>query len=113
LTIEQLWDAMGARLDGPRAWDTRIVLAWDFTDVCERWTLTVENGALSTVRGRLDPDAHATVTLTRAALDAILLGDGAALFSSGAIALAGDGAKLGEFLALLDEGDPAFEIVTP
>ena len=24
---------MGARLDGPRAWDTKIVLAWDFTDV--------------------------------------------------------------------------------
>jgi alkyl sulfatase BDS1-like metallo-beta-lactamase superfamily hydrolase len=115
LSIEQLWDAMGARLDGPRAWDTLIVLAWDFTDVSERWTVTVENGALSTVRGRLAPDAHATVTLTRAAFDAILLGegDGPALFASGAIAVAGDGAKLGEFLGLLDEGNPVFAIVTP
>jgi alkyl sulfatase BDS1-like metallo-beta-lactamase superfamily hydrolase len=115
LSIEQLWDAMGARLDGPRAWDTRIVLAWDFTDVQERWTVTVENGALSTVKGRLAPDAHAAVTLTRAAFDAVLLGegDGAALFASGAIAVEGDGAKLGEFLGLLDEGDPAFAIVTP
>jgi alkyl sulfatase BDS1-like metallo-beta-lactamase superfamily hydrolase len=115
LSIEQLWDAMGARLDGPRAWDTRIVLAWHFTDVEERWTVTVENGAISTVEGRLAPDAHATVTLTRAAFDAVLLGegDGAALFASGAIAVEGDGAKLGEFLGLLDEGDPAFAIVTP
>jgi alkyl sulfatase BDS1-like metallo-beta-lactamase superfamily hydrolase len=115
LSIEQLWDAMGARLDGPRAWDTQIVLAWDFTDVEELWTVTVENGALSTVRGRLAADAHATVRLTRLAFDAILLGegDGAALFASGAIAVAGDGAKLGEFLGLLDEGDPVFPIVTP
>jgi alkyl sulfatase BDS1-like metallo-beta-lactamase superfamily hydrolase len=115
LSIEQLWDAMGARLDGPRAWDTRIVLAWHFTDVEERWTVTVENGALSTVEGRLAPDADATVTLTRAAFDEVLLGegDGATLFASGAIAVEDDGAKLGEFLGLLDEGDPAFAIVTP
>lgn len=115
LSIEQLWDAMGPRLDGPRAWNARIVLAWDFTDVQECWTVTVENGALSTVEGRLAPDAHATVTLTRAAFDAVLLGegDGATLFASGAIVVEGDGAKLGEFLGLLDEGDPAFAIVTP
>jgi alkyl sulfatase BDS1-like metallo-beta-lactamase superfamily hydrolase len=115
LSIEQLWDAMGARLDGPRAWDTAIVLSWHFTDVDERWTVRVENGALSTIHGRLASDAHATVTLTRAAFDAILLGegDGPALFSSGAIVVDGDGVKLGEFLGLLDEGDPVFPIVTP
>jgi alkyl sulfatase BDS1-like metallo-beta-lactamase superfamily hydrolase len=115
LSIEQLWDAMGARLDGPRAWDVRIVLAWDFTDAGEHWTVSVENGALSSIRGRVAPDADATITLTRTAFDAVLLGegDGAALFASGAIAVAGDGAKLGEFLGLLDDGDPAFAIVTP
>jgi alkyl sulfatase BDS1-like metallo-beta-lactamase superfamily hydrolase len=114
LSIEQLWDAMGARLDGPRAWHTEIVLAWDFTDVDERWTLTVENGALSTVKGRLAEDAHAKVTLTRAAFDAVLLGeDATGLFASGAFVVEGDGAKLGELLGLLDEGDPAFAIVTP
>ncbi len=36
LSLEQLWDAMGVRLDGPRAWDAEIVLAWDFTDVGEQ-----------------------------------------------------------------------------
>jgi alkyl sulfatase BDS1-like metallo-beta-lactamase superfamily hydrolase len=115
LSLEQLWDAMGARLDGPRAWDTTIKLAWDFTDVGERWSVTVENGALSAVEGRLVEDCHAKVTLTRAALDAVLLGegDGPRLFSSGAIAVEGDGAKLGEFLGLLDEGDPVFAIVAP
>jgi alkyl sulfatase BDS1-like metallo-beta-lactamase superfamily hydrolase len=115
LSLEQLWDAMGVRLDGPRAWGIKIVLAWDFTDVGEQWTVSVENGALSTVAGRLAAEADATVTLTRAAFDAVLLGegDGGALFASGAIAVTGDGAKLGEFLGLLDEGDPVFAIVTP
>ena len=115
LSIAQLWDALGARVDGPRAWDAHIVIAWDFTDVRERWTVTVENGALSAVEQRLAADAHATVTLTRTALDAMLLGegDGAQLFASGAITVAGDGVKLGEFLGLLDEGDAAFAIVTP
>lgn len=114
LSIE-LWDAMGARLDGPRAWDREIRLAWDFTDVGEHWSVTVENGALSAVKGRLEQNRHAKVTLTRAALDAVLLGegDGAQLLASGAIAVEGDGEKLGEFLGLLDEGDPVFAIVTP
>jgi alkyl sulfatase BDS1-like metallo-beta-lactamase superfamily hydrolase len=115
LSIEQLWDALGVRLDGPRAWDRRIVIGWHFTDVEERWTVAVENGALSAVRGRIAPDAHATVTLTRAAFDSVLLeeGDVAKLFTTGAIAVQGDGAKLGELFGLLDDGDPAFPIVTP
>ncbi|HXC23618.1 MAG TPA: alkyl sulfatase dimerization domain-containing protein [Solirubrobacteraceae bacterium] len=114
LSIEQLWDAMGARLDGPRAWGLEIKLAWDFTDVGERWSVTVENGALSAVAGRLDDERHAEVTLTRAAFDAVLLGEAdARLFASGAISVEGDAAKLGEFLGLLDEWDPAFAIVTP
>jgi alkyl sulfatase BDS1-like metallo-beta-lactamase superfamily hydrolase len=114
LSIEQLWDALGARLDGPRAWDRRIVIGWHFTDAHEQWTVTVENGALSAVRA-LAPDVQATVTLTRAALDSILLGEGEAakLFTSGAMAVVGDGAKLAELMGLLDEGDPVFPIVTP
>jgi alkyl sulfatase BDS1-like metallo-beta-lactamase superfamily hydrolase len=98
-----------ARLGGPRVWNTRIVLAWHFTDVQEQWSVTVANGALSVVAGRLSDDAHAKVTLTSAAFDAVLLstGDAAEQFSSGAIAVEGDGAKLGELLGLLDDGDPS------
>jgi alkyl sulfatase BDS1-like metallo-beta-lactamase superfamily hydrolase len=115
LSIEQLWDAMGARLDGPRAWNTSLSIGWYFTDVEERWTVKVENGALSAVKGKLAANAQATVTLTRAAFDAVLLkeGDGAELFASGAIVVEGNGVKLGELLGLLDDGDPTFAIVTP
>jgi alkyl sulfatase BDS1-like metallo-beta-lactamase superfamily hydrolase len=115
LSLEHVWDAMGARLDGPRAWETEIVIAWRFTDADEQWTLTVRNGALSASAGRLAPDAHATVTLTRTAFDALMLGEGdvGELFASKAIVIDGDGTKLGELFTLLDDGDPSFAIVTP
>jgi linear primary-alkylsulfatase len=115
LSLSQVWDGMGVRIDGPRAWGAEIVVAWDFTDVGEQWTVRVQNGALSTVRGRLDAAAHAKLTLTRAAFDSLLLGEdnAAELFASGAIALEGDAGKLAELFGLLDDGDPSFAIVTP
>ncbi len=116
LSIEQLWDAMGSRLDGPRAWNADILIAWRFIDVEESWAVSVANGALTAIEGpHPQRDPHATVTLTRAVFDAIVLkeGDPAQLFASGQISVAGDPAKLGEMLALLDEGDSAFAVVTP
>ncbi len=115
LPLEHVWDGMGARLDGPRALGSAIVIAWDFTDVQECWTVTVENGALSAVSGKLDAEAQATVTLTRAAFDSVVLKDAnvGELFTSGAIVIEGDGIKLGELFGLLEEGDPNFPIVTP
>ncbi|MGA2452613.1 MAG: alkyl sulfatase dimerization domain-containing protein [Solirubrobacteraceae bacterium] len=115
LPLEKLWDGMGASLDGPRAWDASILISWDFTDVGERWTVRVENGALSTVEGKLDPAAQAKVVLTRAAFDAVILkeGDVGELFASGAIAVEGDAVKLAELFGLVDEADAAFAIVTP
>ncbi len=115
LPMEQLWDAIGVRLDGPRAWESRIALAWDFTDTGEQWTVRVENGALSATEGLLDPDAQAKVTLTRVALDSMILkeGDMGALFASGVIVIEGDGMKVAELFGLLDDGDPAFAVVTP
>lgn len=114
LSIEQLWDALGTRLDGPRAWDVQLAIGWRFSDVGEDWTVRLRNGALSALP-RLADDLQATVTLTRAAFDAILLGEGegASLFAAGQIAIEGDGGKLGELFGLLDEGDPSFAIVTP
>jgi len=115
VSIEQLWDALGTRLDGPRAWASEIVIAWRFSDVEEQWTVSVCNGALNAFAGATSETPHATVTLTRAAFDAILLKEGepAELFASGQITVEGQAEKLGELLGLLDEGDSAFAIVTP
>jgi alkyl sulfatase BDS1-like metallo-beta-lactamase superfamily hydrolase len=115
LTLEQLFAAMATRLNGARAAETRLVVNWDFTDVGEQWVLTIENAALSSRSGALDPDAGATVTLTRTAMDAVTLGESTLEHELGAgnIAISGDAAALVAFFGLLDDLDPGFEIVTP
>ena len=116
LPVEMVFDAMGVRLNGPRAWDAHLVVNWDFTDLGRRWAMTVENGALSTVEGRLADDADATIELTRDALHALIMGGPEAAgeeFAAGRIKVSGDGEKLGELLGLFDRPSPGFEIVRP
>ncbi len=115
LDTGQLFDAMATRMDGHRAAQAPLVLAWDFTDTGEQWTLRVGNGALSSVRGRISDDAQATVTTTRETLNSLILQeiDPMEAFSSGAIAVEGDGMALAGFLGLLEEPNPRFPIVTP
>ena len=115
LDTGQLFDAMATRMDGHRAAESPLVLAWDFTDSGEKWTLRVENGALSSVSGRIPDDAQATITTTRETLNSLILQeiDPMEAFSSGAIAVEGDGMALAGFLGLLEEPDARFPIVTP
>ena len=116
LPVDMVFDAMGARLHGPRAAGKRIVINWEFSDLGERWVMTVENSALSTVEGRLDADADATITLTRSALDSLILGgpvDALKEYVTRQVKLSGNRRKLMELLALFELPDPGFDIVTP
>ena len=115
LDTGQLFDAMATRMNGERAAQSPLVVGWKFTDIGEEWTVRVSNGAMSTVRGRIDEEAQATITTERATLDSLILQelDPVEAFSSGAIAVEGDGMALGGFLGLLEDPDPDFPIVTP
>jgi alkyl sulfatase BDS1-like metallo-beta-lactamase superfamily hydrolase len=113
LTLEQLFDSLAIRLDGPRAWDERIVLNWTVDE--GQYVMTVENGVLSYLSGKRDDEADASITIARRALDNILLGaaNPEDLIASGELRIDGDAARLGVFLGLLDAPDPEFAIVTP
>ncbi|MBJ7244120.1 MAG: MBL fold metallo-hydrolase [Solirubrobacteraceae bacterium] len=115
LPTGQLFDAMGTRINGERAAENDLIVAWNFTDIDEQWTLRVTNGALSTVAGRLDEKAAAIVTTTRATLNSLILQeiDAIEAFSSGAISVDGDPMALAGFLGLLDDPPHDFPIVTP
>jgi len=116
LPVDMVFDAMGSRLNGPRAAGRRMVVNWDFTDIGERWVMTVENAALSTVAGRLDDDADVTIRLTRDALDALILGGpGAAVkkYVTRQIKLSGKRRKLGELISLFEEPELGFDVVAP
>jgi len=108
LTVEQLFDAVAIRIDGPRAWDLAFSVDWVFSDLGERWRTTLSNGVLVPEPDPGDGDVALTVTLTRPQLLALLTGrdlDGPTF--------EGDTSVLGAFVEVVDTFDPNFPIVTP
>ena len=109
LTVEQLFDSLAIRIDGPRAAAEALVIEWQFTDSGTTLRLTLSNGALiQTENPRTRATADLTITLTKAQLLGLLGGRGLA-----GIEHTGDPATLGRLLALLETADASFSIVTP
>ncbi len=116
LQTGQLFDAIGTRINAARAVAAgELVVAWDFTDIGEQWTLRVRNASLSTVKNVIAADAQATIKTTRATLNSLILKeiDPIEAFSSGAITVDGDPMALASFLGLLDDPGADFPIVLP
>jgi alkyl sulfatase BDS1-like metallo-beta-lactamase superfamily hydrolase len=91
------------------------VVNWIFTDLNQSYAMNLENSALTHTSGKLAADADVSVTLTRAALDAVSLKQRsfAASVGSGDVSVAGNPQKLGELFGLLDEFPPGFEVIEP
>ncbi|AOW93680.1 alkyl sulfatase [Rhodococcus sp. WMMA185] len=109
LTLEQIFDSLALRVNGPRAWDKSLVAEWHFTDPEAHIRTTLSNGALiQTVspKTRVQPDV--TLTLTKMQLLELITGKGVV-----GIDIKGDPSKLLVLTSLLDAPDPAFPIVTP
>ncbi|MFD6400058.1 alkyl/aryl-sulfatase [Nocardia sp. NPDC060249] len=116
LSVEQVFDAIALRIDGPRAWDARIVIDWRITDSGTVHRTELRNGLLVhfDVEGDLPP-ARTTFALTEADLRAALLGgqDLATMIGDGRVTVEGDPSELAELVGYLDAPDPDFAIVTP
>lgn len=118
LSVEQVFDAISLRIDGPKAWHEKSVSDWRITDENRTHRVELRNG-LMIHHDRFDgddlPPAEATFTLSRGALIGVLLAgqDIGAAVRSGAVQVEGDPSGLGRVIAVLDEPDTAFNIVTP
>ncbi|PGH52056.1 alkyl/aryl-sulfatase [Streptomyces sp. Ru87] len=116
LTLDQLFDALAIRVDGPRAWDADIAVRFRLTDG-DPVTLRLRNGVLTHVPGTGpaagEPDAE--ITLGEATLRAVLLGATAPGELTGRtdVEVTGDPGKLAELLGHLGGPDPGFAVVTP
>jgi alkyl sulfatase BDS1-like metallo-beta-lactamase superfamily hydrolase len=116
LTLDQLFDSLAIRIDGPRAWDADICVRWNIRDAAPV-TLRLRNGVLTHVTGTDltagDPDVE--ITLDEDTLRAVLLGTltPAALADRPGVTTTGDLARLPELLGHLTAPDPDFAIVTP
>ncbi len=114
MTTELFWDFLGMRLNGAAAGDRRLTLVCELPDVGETWTLMMRHGTLSH-RAGADEGADATVTIDRADLNRVILGetDMEALVVAGTAKVDGDAGALRDLLGLLDDFDFWFNIVTP
>ncbi|WP_407686160.1 alkyl/aryl-sulfatase [Mycobacterium sp. HUMS_1102779] len=111
LTPEQIFDGLAIRVDGPRAWGLDLDLDVEFAEPAANYRLTLRNGVLIYRKGAADPvTASVTVSVgSKLRLLTVAMGD----FDSPGLRISGDQSALQAFLGVLDEPDPAFNIVTP
>jgi alkyl sulfatase BDS1-like metallo-beta-lactamase superfamily hydrolase len=110
LTIEQLFDSMGVRLDGERAAAQELSVDWVFTDLDRTYRTTLSNGALiHSDAGYGMPEPALTVTLPKLGLLKVIATGG----KLDGFEHAGDASLVPTLLGLLDSVDLQFPIVTP
>jgi len=108
LTVEQLFDSIAIRINGPKAWSQALTIDWDFTDEGTRYRMTLSNGALIHWANPAPGGTDLTLTLTKPQLLGMLAGQGPE-----GIRTTGDPGALQRLLGLVDTPDPGFAIVTP
>jgi alkyl sulfatase BDS1-like metallo-beta-lactamase superfamily hydrolase len=115
MPLDLMFDYAAMRLNAGKAGDRAMTLNWDFADTGEKYILELENGTLNHVAGRQAKDADAMVSLTRARLNDILLGDTTFKkeMDAGNVKVAGNAQAFEDLLAMLDKFDFWFNIVTP
>ncbi len=115
MSVEMFLQYLAVRLNGPKAADRAYAFDLRLTDTGERYLLEVENGVLNFTKGAVAELPTAALTLDRAAIDALALGQAtfADLVAGGSIVVEGDTAALVDFFGLLDTFEFWFDIVTP
>ena len=113
--LDRFFASMASRLDGRRAAGKQVTLNFIFTDLGESYVLELENAVLHHARRDPDPNAAATVRLTKEFLLRLATqqaGLREMLFSDD-LAVEGSRLELLSFFSLLDRPDGNFPIVTP
>jgi alkyl sulfatase BDS1-like metallo-beta-lactamase superfamily hydrolase len=109
LTPEQLFDAVAIRVDGPKAWDLSLAIDVTVSDLGRSFHLSLDNGVLIYVEREPHASTSLGLTLTKPRLIRLAGGD----TESEGVEVRGDIGVLEQLLGVLDQGDPAFEIVLP
>jgi alkyl sulfatase BDS1-like metallo-beta-lactamase superfamily hydrolase len=115
MTLELLLNYMGVRLNGPNAANTTLSINLEVTDTGERAVVELVNGALNHSLNREDPQADATIRLSKEVLAAVFLGEKtpAEMTQAGLLEATPNAAALDNLLALLDTFDLWFNIIEP
>lgn len=115
LTTDMFFDYMAVRLNGPKAAELGLRLNFVMFDSGEQHLVDVSNGVLHHKAGRFDESADATIETNRGGLLALTMAGVPldVLTATGAISIEGDSKSLEDLLAVLDNFEFWFNIVTP
>ena len=108
LSVDQLFDAVAVRINGPKAWDEHFVIDWVFIDLDTTYRTTLSNGALTTRARPRFGEADLTVTLNKFRLLRLLAGKG-----TEGMEFSGDASLVGRLADLLDGPERNFAVVSP
>lgn len=108
LSVEQIFDSLAIRVNGPRAADTRVTIDCTFTDLNQKVRLKLANGVLIQTSNHDGTPADLTLTLTKPQL----LGMVATRRLDG-VQADGDSQAIATLLGVLDDVNRNFDIVTP
>ena len=108
MTVTQLFDAIAIRIVGLKAAEEHLSIGWHVIDVDERHHMELSNGALIHYLSDDGRPTDLTVTLTKPQLLQLL-----ATGKPTGLDMTGDPAVLQRLIALTDNPDPDFPIVTP
>ncbi len=113
--VQQFFDSMAVRLNGPDAEDTELRINFVFTDLAESYLLTIDNAVLHHKSSTPDASADATLKLTHDLFVKMLTGQAGVkdLLLSDELEIEGSKLSLAEFFSLFDKPEGKFAIVTP
>ena len=112
--IERFLEAMAASLNGKKAAGLNLKINLIFSDLGESYVLQIENAVLHFRQAPEAPDAHASLTLTKAFFLRMMTGSAGAkdLLLSDQTRIEGSRIDLGRFFSLLDQAPGNFPLVT-
>ncbi|WP_303749203.1 alkyl/aryl-sulfatase [Stenotrophomonas pigmentata] len=114
MTVEMFFDYLAVRLDAEKALGKVINVNFEFTDIPEAYTLSLENSVLNHSR-KLASNADAKVRLSKATLDEINLGTLSIkdAIANGRVQAQGDHKALTDLFGMFSTFSPDFNVVTP
>jgi alkyl sulfatase BDS1-like metallo-beta-lactamase superfamily hydrolase len=107
LSVDQLFDTIAIRLDGPRCWNESFAIDWTFTDLGHTYRIELSNGVLIQEVDPTTGEAGLKLTLTKGQFLRMLGGAGL-----DGVTADGDTSLLQRLLSFIDQPDPSFAIVT-
>jgi alkyl sulfatase BDS1-like metallo-beta-lactamase superfamily hydrolase len=115
MPLDNLFQTMAVRLNGPAAEGIRLALNLTFTDLEQRYLLSIDNSVLHAFAGRQSKEADAGLSLTALDFKRLMMGltEAAELVQDGRLEITGDAGALARLGTLFDRFERRFPIVTP